>query len=124
MDTCNTVNKENITTISINTEYDKICLLEHAIKYVNQDIECTTIIESIVSNLIDSMTLNQENNTQIYLDLLKARINDSKILNLSIQISISIAKNIPILLTLEVNQNTSKYINFIKNNNKLGLPIF
>ena len=124
MDTFNTVNKENITTISINTEYDKICLLEHAIKYVSQDIECTTIIESIVSNLIDSMTLNQENNTQIYLDLLKDRINDSKILNLSIQISISIAKNIPILLTLEVNKNTSKYINFIKNNNKLGLPIF
>lgn len=124
MDTCNTVNKENITTIPITTEYDKICLLEQLIKYVSQDIESTNIIETIFSNLIDSITSNQENDIQQYLSLLKGRINDIKILKLSLQLSISIAKNVPLLLTLEVNQNTTKYINLIENNNKIGLPIF
>jgi len=124
MDTCNTVNKENITTIPITTEYDKICLLEQLIKYVSQDIESTAIIETIFSNLIDSITSNQENDIQQYLNLLKDRINDIKILKLSLQLSISIAKNVPLLLTLEVNQNTIKYINLIENNNKIGLPIF
>ena len=124
MDTCNTVNKENITTIPITTEYDKICLLEQLIKYVSQDIESTNIIETIFSNLIDSITSNQENDIQKYLNLLKGRINDIKILKLSLQLSISIAKNVPLLLTLEVNQNTTKYINLIENNNKIGLPIF
>ena len=124
MDTCNTVNKENITTIPITTEYDKICLLEQLIKYVSQDIESTAIIETIFSNLIDSITSNQENDIQQYLNLLKDRINDIKILKLSLQLSISIAKIVPLLLTLEVNQNTIKYINLIENNNKIGLPIF
>ena len=124
MDTCNTVNKENITTIHITTEYDKICLLEQLIKYVSQDIESTAIIETIFSNLIDSITSNQENDIQQYLNLLKDRINDIKILKLSLQLSISIAKIVPLLLTLEVNQNTIKYINLIENNNKIGLPIF
>jgi len=124
MDTCNTVNKENITTIPITTEYDKICLLEQLIKYVSQDNESTAIIETIFSNLIDSITSNQENDIQQYLNLLKDRINDIKILKLSLQLSISIAKIVPLLLTLEVNQNTIKYINLIENNNKIGLPIF
>lgn len=124
MDTCNTVNTENITTVTINKEYDKICLLEEAIKYVTHDINSTTTMEINVSNLIDSITLNQENTIQTHLNLLKSRINNPKILLLIIQLSIAIAKNIPILLTLEVNENTSKYIKLIENNNNIVLPIF
>ena len=41
-----------------------------------------------------------------------------------IKLSISIAKNIPILLTLQVNQQNTKFIDFIKNNNNNILPLF
>jgi hypothetical protein len=40
------INKENITTISIYREHDKLCILE---TYLNGD----TKLESLVSNLID-----------------------------------------------------------------------
>lgn len=111
----------NTTVISITTQHDKICLLEQFIKHIN--IESTTL-EKIVSNFIDAVTEKCEKNVQIYLDLLKDYINNKNLLECCIQLSISISENIPILVTLEVNNNTKKYIYLIEKNNKIGFPIF
>jgi len=116
-------NKENTTMISIISDYDKICILEKIIKYQVKN-DSVRIVELIISNFIDSIT-KEENNTEMYLNLLKQNISESKLLNLVIELSISIAKNIPILLGFEVNQQNRKQINFIKhNNNHFILPLF
>jgi len=116
-------NKENMTTISIIREHDKICLLEKAIQNI-PGILSTTEVESIVSNLIDSITINHETNIQYYSNLLRNNINDSKMVNIIIQLSEAIGKNLPLLLTIEVNKVSMKYINYITNNNQNFLPLF
>ena len=116
-------NKENMTTISIIREHDKICLLEGAIQNI-PGILSVTEVESIVSNLIDSITVNNEINIQNYSNLLRNNINDSKMFNTIIQVSEAIGKNLPLLLSIEVNKVSMKYINYITNNNQNFLPLF
>jgi len=118
-------NNENTTLIYIKREHDKICLLEKIIIYITNTISITTnanVFETIISNLIDSIILRQENNTQLYLDLLKETINEEQIINLITDLSISIANQQPYMLTIEVNEQTNKYINYINNN--YILPFF
>jgi hypothetical protein len=118
-------NKENTTLIYIKREHDKICLLEKIITYITNTISITTnanVFETIISNLIDSIILRQENNTQLYLDLLKETINEEQIINLITELSISIANQQPYMLKIEVNEQTNKYINYINNN--YILPFF
>jgi hypothetical protein len=118
-------NKEKTTFIYIKREHDKICLLEKIIIYITNTISITTnanVFETIISNLIDSIILRQENNTQLYLDLLKETINEEQIINLITDLSISIANEQPYILTIEVNEQTNKYINYINNN--YILPFF
>ena len=112
-------NKENTTSISITSDYDKICILEKIIKYQVKN-DSIRIIELIISNFIDSIT-KEENNTEIHLNLLKQNIREPKLLNLVIELSISIAKNIPISFTVEVNQQNRKQIKY---NNDTVLPLF
>ena len=116
-------NKENMTTISIIREHDKICLLENAMKNIPYLLSISEV-ESNVSNLIDSITINNENNIQHYTNLLRNNINDSKMFNIIIQLSEAIGKNLPLLLTFEVNKVSMKYINYITNNNQNLLPLF
>jgi hypothetical protein len=110
------------TNISITREHDKICILEHIIKYVSNDIKSTNEIETIVSNFIDSVILNEKNDIELYLNLLKKRVDKHKLLKIIIELSLSIAKQFPYLLTIEINDKTNNYINYI--NDKDTLPLF
>ena len=116
-------NKENITTITLIREHDKICFLEGAIQNI-PGILSITEVESIVSNLIDSITVNNEINIQHYSNLLRNKVNNSKMFNTIIQVSEAIGKNLPLLLSIEVNKVSMKYINYITNNNQNFLPLF
>jgi hypothetical protein len=117
-------NKKNTTTIYITREHDKICLLEKIIKYVtnNINIEHTIILETIISNLIDSFALKEEDNINIYLNILKNSIKEQEILDIIIELSIAISIQKPYALTIEVNNQTNKYIKYINNN--YILPLF
>jgi hypothetical protein len=118
-------NKENTTTIYITREHDKICLLEKMIKYVTTNyinIDPTINLESIISNLIDAFALKEEDNINIYLNILKKTIDEQEILNIIIELSISISIQKPYALTIEVNNQTNKYIKYINNN--YILPLF
>ena len=117
-------NKENTTTIYITREHDKICLLEKMIKYVtnNINIDPTINLESIISNLIDAFALKEEDNINIYLNILKKTIDKQEILNIIIDLSIAISIQKPYALTIEVNNQTNKYIKYINNN--YILPLF
>jgi len=117
-------NKENFTTLSIVREYDKLCILENIIKHQQHNNDSIRILESIISNFIDSMISNQENNRQLYLNLLNQYIHEPKILNFTIELCISIAKDIPTFITVEINQNNSKFINNFKKNNMCILNLF
>lgn len=123
MDTFNAVKKENITILCITREHDKICLLENIINYVSNIIFISIKeFETIVSNLIDSIILDQEDNIELYLNILKQHISEQELLNLIIDISFTIAKQKTFLLTIEDNDKTNKYINYINNN--YILPLF
>ena len=116
-------NKEDLITIQIFRDHDKICLLEEAIKNI-PGISSITEIESLVSNLIDSIAVNDEINILHYSNLLSYKITDSKIFDTIIQFSEAIGKNIPLSLTVYNNESSMKYINYINNNNLLFLPLF
>jgi len=118
-------NKENTTTIYITRVHDKICLLEKMIKYVTTNyinIDPTINLESIISNLIDAFALKEEDNINIYLNILKKTIDEQEIVNIIIELSISISIQKPYALTIEVNNQTNKYIKYINNN--YILPLF
>jgi hypothetical protein len=117
-------NKENTTTIYITREHDKICLLEKMIKYVtnNINIEPTINLEYIISNLIDAFALKEEDKINIYLNILTKTIDEQEILNIIIELSIAISIQKPYALTIEVNNQTNKYIKYINNN--YILPLF
>jgi hypothetical protein len=119
-------NNENTTTIYITREHDKICLLEKIIKYVtnNINIDPTINLETIISNLIDAFALKEKDNINIYLNILTKTIVEQQILNIIIELSMSIAIFIqkPYALTIEVNNQTNKYIKYINNN--YILPLF
>lgn len=91
----------NITTVSIDRQHDKICILEQAINDISNNIVSITEMETIFSNYIDSIISNEEHNIQKYLYKIKSIIKDQKILNITLEISMSIAKNVPLLLRMD-----------------------
>jgi|688.fasta_scaffold2206685_1 hypothetical protein len=85
-------NKEINNVVIIKREHDKICILENIIKNIND--KCITKIETIISNLIDSI-IDKQNNIQHYVNALKKYINQPDILNIIVDLSISIANQTP-----------------------------
>jgi hypothetical protein len=91
-------NKEKKQLIMIKREHDKICILENIIK--NNNDKCINHIETIISNLIDSI-IDKENNVQHYVNALKQYINQPNILDIIVELSISIANQTPYQLTIK-----------------------
>ena len=92
-------NKENKQVVLIKREHDKICILENIIKNVND--KCITEIETIISNLIDSI-IDKENNVQHFVNALKQYINQPHILDIIVELSISIANQTPYQMTISI----------------------
>jgi hypothetical protein len=115
-------NKENTTTICIRRQHDKICILEKIIHYTGINIETINTLETVVSNLIDTIELKEEEKIFVCLNTLKKIINEQEILNIIVDLSISIAIQIPLVFTIEVNNKTKNYIKYINNN--YILPFF
>lgn len=97
------INKENITTVSINREHDKLCILE---TYLNGD----TKLESLVSNIIDYSMQKQRNLFMDVFNELKNIINNYTLFNKIMEISISIVNQTPYQITMQVNDSNFKYI--------------
>ena len=92
-------NKENNKVVLIKREHDKICILENIIKNIND--KCITEIETIISNLIDSI-IDKENNVQHFVNALKQYINQPHILDIIVELSISIANQTPYQMTISI----------------------
>ena len=92
-------NKEKKQVI-IKREHDKICILENIIKNIND--KCINHIETIISNLIDSIIIDKENNVQHYVNALKQYINQPHILDIIVELSISIANQTPYQMTISI----------------------
>ena len=92
-------NKEKNQVVLIKREHDKICILENII--MNNNDKCITQIETIISNLIDSIIIDKENNIQHFVNALKQYINQPKILEIIIELSISIANQIPYQMSIQ-----------------------
>ena len=92
-------NKEKNQVVLIKREHDKICILENIIKNVND--KCITDFESIISNLIDSI-IDKENNVQHFVNALKQYINQPHILDIIVELSISIANQTPYQMTISI----------------------
>ena len=92
-------NKEKNQVVLIKREHDKICILENIIK--NNNEKCITEIETIISNLIDSIIIDKQNNIQHFINALKQHINQPKILDIIIELSISIANQIPYQMSIQ-----------------------
>jgi len=108
------INKENITTVLIHREHDKLCILE---TYLNGD----TKLESLVSNIIDYSMQKQRN---LFLDVfneLKNIINNENLFNKIIEISMSIVNQTPYQFTMQINDSNVKYIQYLKQS---LLPLF
>jgi hypothetical protein len=85
-------NKENNKVVIIKREHDKISILENIIQNIND--KCITEIETIISNLIDSI-IDKQNNIQHFVNALKKYVIQPNILNIIIELSISIANQTP-----------------------------
>ena len=92
-------NKEKNQVVLIKREHDKICILENII--MNNNDKCITQIETIISNLIDSIIIDKENNIQHFVNALKQYINQPKILEIIIELSISLANQIPYQMSIQ-----------------------
>ena len=93
-------NKEKNQVVLIKREHDKICILENIIK--NNNEKCITEIETIISNLIDSIIIDKQHNVQHYVNALKQHINQPNILDIIIELSISIANQTPYQMTISI----------------------
>ena len=109
---------ESTTTISVMREHDKICLLEKILQ--ENKIE---YMETTISNLIDCMIENKQSCINSHINKLQSKLHDEKKLHLIIELCESIAQQMPFSLTIEINELTNKYINYI-NNNQYILPLF
>ena len=95
-------NKEKNQVVLIKREHDKICILENIIKNSkNINDKCISNIETIISNLIDSI-IDKENNVQHYVNALKQYINQPNILDVIVELSISIANQTPYQMTISI----------------------
>jgi hypothetical protein len=112
------INKMNTTIITVSREYDKLCLLEQILKDNNLQP-----LEPIISQLIDALISNNQCDINKYLEILKEHdIEKIDVINAIIEFSISIANDFPILFTIQVNEKTKKYIEYI--NKSDILPLF
>ena len=92
-------NKEKNQVVLIKREHDKICILENIIKNIND--KCISEIETIISNLIDSIIIDKQNNIPHYVNTLKKYINQPNILDIIVDLSISIAKQTPYQMSIK-----------------------
>jgi len=91
-------NKEKNQVVLIKREHDKICILENIIK--NNNDKCINEIETIISNLIDSI-IDKQTNIQHFVNALKKHINQPNIIDIIVELSISIANQTPYQLTIK-----------------------
>jgi len=84
--------------VLIKREHDKICILENIIK--NNNDKCINEIETIISNLIDSI-IDKQTNIQHFVNALKKHINQPNIIDIIVELSISIANQTPYQLTIK-----------------------
>jgi len=92
-------NKEKNQVVLIKREHDKICILENIIK--NNNDKCINEIETIISNLIDSIIIDKQTNIQHFVNTLKKHIIQPHILDIIVGLSISIANQTPYQLTIK-----------------------
>ena len=85
--------------VLIKREHDKICILENIIK--NNNDKCINEIETIISNLIDSIIIDKQTNIQHFVNALKKHINQPNIIDIIVELSISIANQTPYQLTIK-----------------------
>jgi len=94
------------TTVTIYREHDKICILE---KYLNNDC----LLETLVSNFIDHCIQKQTYLARDYFNKLKQKMNNENFETI-IHLALSIADQTPYIATIEVNDNTTKIIEYLK----------
>ena len=92
-------NKENNQVVLIKREHDKICILENIIKNIND--KCISEIETIISNLIDSIIIDKQNIIPHYVNTLKKYIDQPNILDIIVDLSISIANQTPYQMSIK-----------------------
>jgi hypothetical protein len=90
----------------VQKEHDKICILE---KLLNNN----TVLETIVSNYIDSIINNDEQLKKQLIIKLTNKIKDESILIKIICLSESIANQTPFKLLLEDNIQSQTYIKYL-----------
>lgn len=95
------------TTVKIYREHDKICVLE---KYLNND----SLLETLVSKFIDHCIQNQTYLETEHFNKLKQTINNNNIFEIIIELALSIVEQTPYSVTLEVNDNTTNIIDYLK----------
>ncbi len=100
---------ESSNIICITREHDKLCILE---KYLNNNL----LLESIVSNLIDSLIQQDCKLACNYYNKLRNEINDIDIFSNIIQLSLSIVKQTPIKATIDSTSLCSKELTNYLNN--------
>ena len=91
-------NKENNKIVIIKREHDKISILENIIQNIND--KCIPEIETIISNLIDSI-IDKQNKIPHFENILKKYVIQPNILNIIIELSISIANQTPYQMSIK-----------------------
>ena len=92
------------TIVTIYREHDKICILE---KYLNNDC----LLETLVSKFIDHCIQKQTYLATECVNKLKLTANEN--FETIIHLALSIVEQTPYKLTIEVNDNTTKFIDYI-----------
>jgi len=100
---------ESNNVICVTREHDKLCILE---KYLNNN----PFLETIVSNLIDSLIQKECKIACNYYNQLRREIKDINLFNNIIQVSISIVNQTPIKTTVESMSLCSKDLTNYLNN--------
>jgi hypothetical protein len=93
------------TTVTIYREHDKICILE---KYLNNDC----LLETLVSKFIDHCIQKQTYLAREYFNKLKLTSNEN--FETIIHLALSIVEQTPYIATIEVNDNTTTIIEYLK----------
>ncbi len=97
----------NNHTISIIREHDKLCILQ---KWLNNDL----ILESYVSNYIDSCSQNNQYNIIKYLRLIKKKVPDIIRLYNIIKLSRSIAFQTQYQITIDETKDIPKIVKYLE----------
>ena len=93
-------------TIIIVKEYDKLCILE---KLLNND----TKLEKIVSNFID-YSIEKDNQNKLYcFNSIKDNIQDTKLFEIIIKLSTSIANDSTVELPISIFNNCDNIIKYV-----------